>query len=258
MEGAAYPLSSPQPDAPFGATGPGEDQPPAPHAGESEPGPERQPDQAEGQGELEGGSGSGYETGPDGQPREGRRRRRRRGRRGGRNRHRQGETGGFAGPAEPRDTESRPPIAPEQTRPERPRDDGASYGARGDSPARREFRVTTPAEAGIAFLDGPRFGRYEPDAEREEAETPPPRVKPSETPSYDKPPAQETRAPEPPAPTSQPEPPAPTPHVTPSGVPSHDETPEERERRLRARKTEIVEVGKSEGAPAKRGWWRRG
>ena len=158
--------------------------------------------------------------------------------------------------------------------------------------------MTTPAEAGIAFLDGPRIGGYgaEPDlAELEEHQRPtpprpdrsasfaargdsparpepprfiepvpaPPRVTPVGVQSYDEFSAPPRVTPvgvqshnESPAPPRV-ESPAP-PSVTPVGVSSHDETPEERERRLRASKTEIVEVGKIEGAPAKRGWWRRG
>ena len=138
---------------------------------------------------------------------------------------------------------------------------------------RRDFKVTTPAEAGIAFLDGPRLGGYGAEidqAEPEEAERPAPtpaavteprpepaRVSPrAEAPRLveAKPTAtREEKAPEP----ARAESPAP-PRVTPVGVQSHDETPEERERRLRASKTEIVDVSKVEGAPAKRGWWRRG
>ena len=237
-EDATYPLGAPQPDAPVG---PGEEQPAQLQASESEPGAERQPDEAESRG--------GFETGPDGQPHEGRRRRRRRGRRGGRNRHRHGETADFAGPAEPRQAEGQPETKPERPRPERFQEGGP----------RREFRVTTPAEAGIAFLDGPRFGRYEPDTEREEAETPPPRVTPSHVApvdmrSHDEPTAQTTRAPEP----FVSEPPAPEPRAEAPAPATPEETPEERERRLRASKTEIVEVGKTEGAPAKLGWWRRG
>jgi hypothetical protein len=138
---------------------------------------------------------------------------------------------------------------------------------------RHEFKVTTPAEAGIAFLDGPRFGGYgaeiEP-GEHEETERPAPSpavvTEPRPEPAREslraeaprlaeaKPaPAREEKAPEP----ARAESPAP-PRVTPVGVHAHDETPEERERRLRASKTEIVEVVKAEGAPARSGWWRRG
>ena len=216
----------------------------------------------------------------DGPPREGRRRRRR-GRRGGRNRHRHGEPGASAG-GEHRGhehrggSESQPGGdmgAPQGgARPDR----GASFNARGDSPARAPhesgdrgapfmargdspvrgdmdspardaFKVTTPAEAGIAFLDGPRLGGY--DAEPEEiVERPAPRPQPVAVSAPAPEPARESPRVE--APTA--------PRVTPPGVHSHDETPEERERRLRASKTEIVEVVKTEGEPAKRGWWRRG
>jgi len=51
---------------------------------------------------------------------------------------------------------------------------------------------------------------------------------------------------------------SPAPPRVESPAPPREETPEERERRLRASKTEIVEVGKAEGAPARGGWWRRG
>jgi len=137
---------------------------------------------------------------------------------------------------------------------------------------RRDFKVTTPAEAGIAFLDGPRLGGYgaEPDqAEPEEHERP----RPTPEPARESPRPEAPRFVEPvPAPPRA-DLPAPSragflapPRVTPGGVQSHDEppappreeTPEERERRLRASKTEIVDVSKVEGAPAKRGWWRRG
>ena len=51
--------------------------------------------------------------------------------------------------------------------------------------ARDEFKVTTPAEAGIAFLDGPRIGGYgaEPDlAEPEETARPEPPAPARESP----------------------------------------------------------------------------
>jgi hypothetical protein len=144
--------------------------------------------------------------------------------------------------------------------PERPGRSALFDNARGDSPARggerRGLQVTTPAEAGIAFLDGPRLGGYGAEIEAgepEEAEPPAPAAAPEprsepvrpeparETPrpAFAAAPAREEKAPEP------------------APAPPREETPEERERRLRASKTEIVEVGKAEGAPAKRGWWRR-
>ena len=106
--------------------------------------------------------------------------------------------------------------------------------------ARDEFKVTTPAEAGIAFLDGPRIGGY--GAEPEEHEQPTPTPEPARA------------SPRPEAPRVE----SPTPPQVESPAPLREETPEERERRLRASKTEIVEVGKAEGAPARGGWWRRG
>jgi hypothetical protein len=134
------------------------------------------------------------------------------------------------------------------------------------------LQITTPAEAGIAFLDGPRLGGYgaeiEPGEHEENEISAPAPVVPESRPE----PAREiprTEAPRlveaTPRPAFEAKAPAPA-RVTPAGVPSQDETPappreetpEERERRLRASKTEIVEVGKGEGAPAKRGWWRRG
>jgi ribonuclease E len=223
----------------------------APHAAEVAAMPEPEPEGESADGPQpasyasESGRGpagpGGFELGPDGQPREGHRRKRRRGRRGGRNRHRHGEGGGFA-PREAR------PVADRQPAPPLPR------SSQEGEP--RAFRVTTPAEAGIAFLDGPRIGGYGPEPEESEPPAParaesapsprvapagePPRVTPSGVPSHDEPPAPSRAAP------------------AVAEAPAAVESPEERERRLRASKTEIVDVSKVEGAPAKRGWWRRG
>ncbi|MSO85178.1 MAG: Rne/Rng family ribonuclease [Rhodospirillales bacterium] len=126
-------------------------------------------------------------------------------------------------------------------------------------PARDTFKVTTPAEAGIAFLDGPRLGGY--DAEPEEiVERPAPRPQPVALEAPAPEPARERPRPEasrfveakPAAYSAEAAAPAA------KAEPAREETPEERERRLRASKTEIVEVVKAEGEPAKRGWWRRG
>ena len=220
----------------------------------------------------------------DEQPREGRRRRRR-GRRGGRNRHRPGEPGGVAsgehrGGQQPRGPSGQPADVGFDTpqggeRPPRESGDrGGAFNARADSPVPGGFRVTTPAEAGIAFLDGPRIGGYGAEPDEQDQPTPPPRfVAPASMSSHD--------APMPPPPQAAPasvqsydefstpppampaglqshnEPPA-LPRVEPPAPAAQEETADERERRLRASKTEIVEVGKIEGAPAKRGWWRRG
>jgi ribonuclease E len=220
----AYPLAAPQPES-FPSDIGGAPRP-EPYAGAAE----RESEAVETGGESGPGAhpdvhGEGHGKGPgEGQPHEGRRRRRR-GRRGGRGRRRHGEAGDVA----PHEATGGERIGGERM-------GGEPRGAerRPAAPERREFKVTTPAEAGIAFLDGPRFGRYE--AEPEEA--PPPRAEARPEP----------RAEAKPEPAPKAEPPA----------PAREETPEERERRLRASKTEIVEVGKAEGAPAKRGWWRRG
>ena len=207
---------------------------------------------------------------------EGPRRKRRRGRRGGRNRRRPGEqpqgesNRGTPGEAQPVGVDHDAPR-PRETGPrhDAPRHDAPRHDAPRHEPQRpapdahREFRVTTPAEAGIAFLDGPSFGTFH-DHGDDEQDTPPPKAAPVSQPAprpepRPEPPRETFRAPEPKA-EPKPEPaPQPRPVVIPVVVPAAPpETPEERERRIRASKTEVVEVTKTEGQPAKSGWWRRG
>ncbi|MCC7015931.1 MAG: ribonuclease E/G [Rhodospirillales bacterium] len=255
--GGAYPLGAPQPEGYAGGPeraepGAGGIEPPAPMEGGEEHAPEAYAEEA---GPEQPGQPAfgGFEPGGEGQFREGRRRRRRRGRRGGRHRHRHGEPAGFTGGehvgGEHRGSEHRgaPPGQPA----------GGGFGVP-QGGERRGLQVTTPAEAGIAFLDGPRLGGYGTEiesGEHEETEQPAPlptAVPEPERPAFAAAPAVEAGAEAKPAPAREEKAPEPAP------APPREETPEERERRLRASKTEIVEVGKVEGAPAKRGWWRRG